>query len=169
MQRTTRFPSLSPRHAVPLALALFFLLAGAACSGGSSSPTEPNGVSAPISASAIMTAHGMVRVETNGHLFDPAAAEAAIERGYDKARAQIGSYADNFSVDGLLLIVHAGPFDGAVGRYRSSDDVIEMAEGVENVLSHELQHRFCHQLGRDSECCRLQDHPGGYDLLCDPR
>jgi hypothetical protein len=44
-----------------------------------------------------------------------------------------------------------------------------MAQGIENVLDHELQHRFCHQLGHSGSCCTLQDHPGGFDLSCQPR
>lgn len=154
----------APDAALRLTLLATLLLVGSACSETASSPTEPTG----LSASAIMTAYGTVRLDTGGCDFDPAEARAAIDRGYDQARSQIGAHADSISLDGLLVVVHPGPFDGAVGRYSPADDVVEMAEGVERVLRHELQHRFCYELNRSQECCLLQDHPGGYDLFCDP-
>jgi len=144
-----------------IAILSMILLAAVACSGSSSSPTEPTS-----GESVLSTPHGAARVVTNGCAFDPAAAVDAVEAGYAQARAQIGNEADLMSFDGVVVLLHPGPFDGAVGRYSPREDEIEVAQGVERVLRHELQHRFCYHLGLPRDCCFYQDHPGGYDLHC---
>lgn len=146
-----------------IAALLMTALFSAACSGSDKSPTA--------SSSPKLTLHtqwGDATVLTNGHAFDPDRALAAIERGYDRARVQIGDTADAVSISGLGIVVKPGPFAGAIGEYHSRSDLIEIAQGIENVLAHELQHRFCHQLGNGGSCCSYQDHPGGFDLRCQP-
>ena len=137
-------------------------LAVAGCSGSSGrAPTAAGGPEATIA-----TAYGTITVYTNGHAFDPDRAVAAIEAGYAKARTQIGSRADGVRLDGLGISVQPGVFRGAVGQYHPERDLVDMAQGVENVITHELQHRFCHKLGRSGDCCTYQDHSGGFDLQC---
>jgi hypothetical protein len=152
-----RRPVLRPAAAVVLGLGL---LAVVACS-GASSPTEPANFDTVLS-----TPYGSARVVANGCAFDLAAARDAVEAGYAQARSQIGREADLMSFDGVVIIMHPGPFDGAVGRYSPKHDHIEVAEGVERVLRHELQHRFCYMRGESRDCCFYQDHPNGYDLHC---
>ena len=130
------------------------------CSEGSG-PTAPGAPSAALS-----TPYGVAYVAVEGNAFDPAEANAAVERAYAQARTQIGAAADGISIDGMRIRVRAGYFDNAVGMYHPSDDEVEMATGMERVLRHELQHRFCYKLRRPSDCCLHQDHPGGYDLFC---
>lgn len=150
-----------------LAAAVLAAVSFAACSGGggASSPTEPTG----SSMAALATKHGTLTVLTNGNSFDAGRAEAAIEAGYDKARAQIGGVIDGITLDGLVLAVEPGVFNGAVGQYHPSSDTLRMAQGVENVITHELQHRFCHNLGNSGDCCTYQDHASGFDLQCHRR
>lgn len=165
MPRSTPSPSTSSRSAASrrpgLTLLSFILLAAVACSGSSSSPTEPMS-----GESVLSTPYGTARVITNGCPFDPAAAVEAVEAGYAQARAQIGNEADLIGFDGAVVLLHPGTFDGAVGRYSPRQDEIEVAQGIERVLRHELQHRFCYRLGLPRDCCFYQDHPGGYDLHC---
>ena len=139
------------------------LATGCSGGGGGSNPVAPAGPTA-----ALQTSWGSVTVSTNGNPFNFDKADASVQRGYDKARSQIGAQADSLRLDGLQISVQDGTFDGAVGEYHPNHDVIEMAAGVENVIAHELQHRFCHQLGNSGPCCTYQDHPGGYDLSCNP-
>ena len=146
---------------VLLAPALVLL---AACSSGGSGPTAPSGPQASLA-----TSWGPVTVFTNGHAFDADRALASIENGYSRARAQVGSGADSISLAGLAISVTTQEALGAYGEYHADRDVIDMAQGIENVLSHELQHRFCHELGRSGSCCTLQDHPNGFDLNCSAR
>jgi hypothetical protein len=147
---------------IAAALAAAFALSACGGSGGGpSSPTETNGPQATLA-----TKRGTVMVLTNGNSFDPDRAVAAIEAGYAKARTQIGDRVDNIRLDGMVLEVQPGTFNGAVGQYHSNSDRVEIAQGVENVLAHELQHRFCHNLGNAGECCTYQDHSNGYDLQC---
>ena len=146
-----------------LAAAVAAAVSLAACSGGGGpSPTEPTG----SQTAAFATKHGTLTLLTNGNAFDAGRAEAAIEAGYDKARAQIGGAVDGIRLDGMVLSVEPGVFDGAVGQYHPNSDTVRMAQGVENVITHELQHRFCHNLGNSGDCCTYQDHSNGYDLQC---
>src|SRR5437764_1699061 len=148
---------LHARH-LQLAAAATPALPLAACSGGggAKSPTAPAGPQATLA-----TAYGTVTVFTQGNDFDPNRATAAIEAGYARARAQVGSRIDSVSLDGMSVQVAPGTFGGeynAVGQYFTDSDTVEMAKGVENVLTHELQHRFCHKLGYSGDCCTYQDH-----------
>ncbi len=147
-----------------IAAALTATLALVACggSGGPSSPTEPKGPAATM-----VTTHGTITVITNGNPFDADRAVASIEAGYDKARAQVGSKVDGIRLDGMVISVETSVYDGAaVGQYMPGSDTVETAVGVENVLTHELQHRFCHNLGHSGDCCTYQDHAQGYNLQC---
>lgn len=151
-------------HRLLAAAAMVSTLALAACSGGGGggkSPTAPEGPQA-----ALATSHGTVTVFTNGVPFDPSKALAAIDAGYAKARTQVGSRADDIRLDGMAISMKPGTFNGAVGQYHPNSDLVDVAKGVENVLTHELQHRFCHRLGNSGDCCTYQDHSGGYDLTC---
>jgi hypothetical protein len=149
------------RQQLAVAVAAAFALTACSGGGGPSSPTEPKGPQA-----ALATQYGTVTVLTNGNTFDAGRAEAAIQAGYDKARAQIGGAVDGIRLDGMVLAVEPGVFNGAVGQYHPNSDTVRLAQGVENVITHELQHRFCHNLGHSGACCTYQDHSGGYDLQC---
>jgi hypothetical protein len=154
-------------HARRLTLAAFAAataLTLTACGGGGGGPSSPTESKGPQA--ALATSRGTITVITNGNAFDPNRAVAAIEAGYDKARAQIGSDVDRIRLDGMVVEVQPGVFNGAVGQYLPSSDTVDVAQGVENVLTHELQHRFCHNLGNSGDCCTLQDHANGYDLQC---
>jgi hypothetical protein len=137
------------------------LVACGGSGGGASSPTAPAGPQATLG-----TPYGTVTIFTNGQPFDTTKALAAIEAGYSKARGQVGGSIDRVSLDGMAISMKPGTFNGAVGQYHPQSDMVEVALGVENVLSHELQHRFCHRLGHSGDCCTYQDHSGGYDLSC---
>ncbi|HEX2254545.1 MAG TPA: hypothetical protein VHQ65_14850 [Thermoanaerobaculia bacterium] len=143
---------------VPAVLAL----ALAACSGGGG-PTDPGGADLVLE-----TSYGTLRVATGGNPFDPGEALRAIENGYAQASAQLGANASLDSLSGLRIVVRPGIFEDAYGMYHPRHDEIEMAAGVERVLRHELQHRFCYRMGHPDDCCLLVDHPGGYDLACRP-
>jgi hypothetical protein len=158
---------MSHRTLQQIAVALLTALALGACAGsggGPSSPMEPKGPQAGLA-----TKRGTIRVVTNGNAFDADRAIAAIEAGYDRARTQVGDRVDNIRLDGMVLEVQPGVFNGAVGQYHASNDTVDIAQGVENVLTHELQHRFCHNLGNAGDCCTFQDHSNGYDLECHRR
>ena len=152
----------TPRRFPTLALTVAAGLLISACSGSSSGgPATPDGPQATLE-----TSYGTITVYTNGNGFDAGRAVAAIEAGYAKARSQVGSRADAVRLDGMAVAVQPGVFRGAVGQYHPNTDLVDVAQGVENVLTHELQHRFCHKLGRSGECCTLQDHAAGFDLQC---
>ena len=157
---------MSHPRALGLSLTLAATLVFGACSGGgrSAGPTASAGPQATFS-----TAYGTVTVYTNGHPFDAGRAAEAIEAGYARARAQVGSRVDSIRLDGMAVSVQPGAFSGAVGEYHANRDLVDIAQGVENVLNHELQHRFCHKLGLSGSCCTYQDHAGGYDLQCKPQ
>jgi hypothetical protein len=147
---------------VAIALVAGSLIAcGGSGGGGGNGPTAPAGPQATLA-----TPYGTVTVFTNGNAFDPNKALAAIENGYAKARNQVGGSIDRVSLDGMAISMKPGTFNGAVGQYHAQSDLIEVALGVENVITHELQHRFCHRLGHSGDCCTYQDHSGGYDLSC---
>lgn len=137
----------------------------AACSGGgggAQSPTAPQ--SGPVM--ELSTSQGTFTVFTNGHPFDPDAVGAAVDRGYAKARRQIGGTADALRFDGYTLVVMPSSWD-LNGQHVRDLREIRMRAGIERVVSHELQHLFAWELGRHRDCRVLQDHPNGYDLHCD--
>jgi len=146
--------------AIPVVLAL--TACGGGSGGGAKGPTEASGPAATLA-----TSHGTITIYTNGNSFDANRAAAAIEAGYDKARAEVGPRIDGIRLDGMTVSVQKTVYDGAaVGQYLPQSDTVESAVGVENVLTHELQHRFCHNLGNSGDCCTYQDHANGYDLQC---
>ncbi|HEV8628753.1 MAG TPA: hypothetical protein VGV61_00450 [Thermoanaerobaculia bacterium] len=145
--------------------ASFTVVACGGGGGGPSSPTEPGATSAGV----LATKRGNVTVFTNGNAFDSGKAVAAIESGYDKARQQIGPAVDNIRLDGMSVTIETSVYGGgAVGQYLPASDTVEVAVGVENVIAHELQHRFCRNLGHSGDCCTYQDHNHGFDLQCRP-
>ena len=149
-------------------LGLVLAMGATACSGGSgsggpSSPTAPALEAAPM----LSTQWGELTVQSNGYIVDLARARASIEEGYAKARRQIGSEADRMWLAGYRITVM--PPDWHLnGQHLRDQREIRIRAGVENVLEHELQHLFAWELGRFSECRTYQDHPGGFDLLCNP-
>jgi hypothetical protein len=150
---------------LPVAAILVATLGLGACSsggGGGASPTAAEGPQATLA-----TAYGTVTVLTNGNPFDAGRALQAIDAGYAKARTQVGSRIDSVRLDGMAISVKPGVFNGAVGQYHPNSDLVDVAQGVENVITHELQHRFCHRLGNSGSCCTLQDHSGGFNLACE--
>ena len=154
-----------PRTATRLVALTLAATLYAGCSGSSGGgPTAAKGPEATLA-----TSYGTITVYTNGYAFDADRAVAAIEEGYARARQQVGSRADGVRLDGMGVSVQPGVFRGAVGQYHAASDLVDVAQGVENVLAHELQHRFCHKLGRAGDCCTYQDHSGGFDLQCRPQ
>ena len=152
------------RTPATLTTTTLLLLAAAGCSGGGAGPTAPT--LKATTGFVIHTPHGAVRVDTGGRDFDQAAAVDAIERGYAQAREQIGAVADSHTLDGMRVLVRTELSQPAYGVYHPDSDEVEVLEGVERVLRHELQHRFCYRMELPEECCYYQDHPGGYDLEC---
>ena len=141
------------------------LVLTAACSGGgggAQSPTAPT--SGPVM--ELVTSQGTFTVFTNGHPFDPDAVVAAVDRGYAKAREQIGGTAGALRFDGYTLVVMPSSWD-LNGQHVRDQREIRMRAGIERVVAHELQHFFAWELGRHRDCRVLQDHPNGYDLHCD--
>lgn len=166
MNPTARF-SPSIRRITPFALTLVLTFALAACSGGSggpSSPTDPSGAGG-LTAS-LSTPWGVLEFDTQGHPVDFDRALRSVTGGFDKARAQIGSRADGFRVDGYRVKVMPASWE-LNGQHLRSSREIRMRAGVESVLEHELQHMFAWELDRFGDCKSYQDHPGGYDLHCD--
>jgi len=149
------------RTLTTLSTTALLLLAAAGCSDGGAGPTAPTGAGI-----VIQTSYGPVQVDTGGHDFDPAEAVEAIERGYAQAREQIGAAADRHTLNGMRVVVRSQLSQPAYGVYHPASDQVEVLTGVERVLRHELQHRFCYRMNLPEECCFLQDHPGGYDLSC---
>lgn len=142
-------------------LTILFCLLIFGCSNGPTEPSEPQ--------ATLATPFGTVTVLSKGNAFDADRAVQAIEAGYSKARAQVGNSIDAVRLDGLTIQVEPGVFGaGAVGRYYPESDMVQIAQGVENVLTHELQHRFCRNLGNSGDCCTFQDHHPGYNLSCQP-
>jgi hypothetical protein len=151
-----------------LVLPIFVVLAVAACSGGSggssASPTDPAG-GASVSVLTLSTSWGDVAVQTNGHPFDAGRALAAIERGYAKGRGQVGDEIDGCRLDEYHITIM--PEDWNLnGQHLRDTREIRMRVGIENVLAHEVQHMFAWDLDRFSDCRTYQDHPAGYDLVC---
>lgn len=141
--------------------ALLVLAIGCSGGGGAQSPTAPQG--GPVL--ELATSQGTFTVFTNGHPFDPDAVVAAVDRGYAKARRQIGGTADSLRFDGYSLVVMPSSWD-LNGQHVRDQREIRMRAGIERVVSHELQHFFAWELGRHHDCRVLQDHPNGYDLHC---
>lgn len=140
----------------------------AACSGGSGGPTSPTDPSGGAGMTAsLSTQWGVLEFQTNGHAVDFDRALRSVTQGYDKSRAQIGSQADGIRLDGYRVTVMPASWE-LNGQHLRSSREIRMRAGVENVLEHELQHLFAWELGRYGDCKTLQDHPGGFDLHCNP-
>lgn len=145
-------------------LSLAFVLSFAwSCGGGSSSPTAPAGGPG----FDITTAQGTFLVHPNGEAVDVEAVRAAVERGYRQAERQIGARAYELRFDGYRLAVMPPDWEHN-GEHRRDLREIRMRSGVERVVAHELQHLFAWELERFHDCKVLQDHPGGYDLHCEP-
>lgn len=167
MTATRRF-SPSNKPFVPLSLTLVLVLALAACSGGSGGPTSPTDPSGGAGMTAsLSTQWGELVFETGGHPVDFDRALQSISEGYGKARAQVGSRADGFRLDGYRVRVMPASWE-LNGQHLRSSREIRMRAGVESVLEHELQHVFAWELERFGECKTYQDHRGGYDLHCNP-
>ena len=155
-------------HASQIVSALLVLSLLGACSGSDSSPTAPE---TPAPARTLPTRWGTVGVSTGdcGAVdFDLLA--DSLERGYERARAQVGSVVDTIRLDGLTLSGHRNLECGgtaAYGCYYFHQDLVRFRCGSENVMNHELQHRFCDRLKNPCDCT-MTDHAGGFDLSCQP-
>lgn len=147
-------------------LTLAVALAG--CSGGSGSPTSPTEPAGPAASNlSLATRWGDLVVEANGYAVDLDRARASIERGYAKGRSQIGDEVDGMWLAGYCITVMPPDWE-LNGQHLRDRREIRIRAGTETVLAHELQHFFAWELGRFSDCRTYQDHPGGYDLLCNP-
>ncbi len=151
-----------------LCFAVSILLPSLACSGSSSSPTAP-----PTQASSIKVATqwGAIALSTGacGEVDTDLLVDSVI-KGYQRARAVAGSVVDSITLEGMTM---RGEPDlkcrgtAAYGCYFFNRDQVLFRCGYENVIEHELQHRFCDQLKRPCDCYQT-DHPGGVDLNCQP-
>ena len=153
---------------VPLAILLSLgLLLSFGCSGSASSPTAPP---APTGTQSMVTTQwGSLSVQSGSCTsVDLELLEESIDRAYARARETKGALIDSVRLDGLVAVGVANLDCGGVaaaGCYTFKKDRIQFRCGVENVMEHELQHRFCDRL--DCPCdCRLVDHSPGYDLNC---
>jgi len=150
---------------LPIGLLLTF-----GCSGSSSSPTAPP---APTGTqSTVTTQWGSVSVQSGSCTsVDLDLLAGSIDRAYSRAREIKGALIDSVRLDGLVAEGVANLDCGGVaaaGCYTFKKDRIQFRCGVENVMEHELQHRFCDRL--DCPCdCKLVDHSPGYDLNCGSR
>jgi len=140
------------------------------CGGGGSGGGGPVGPTDPMQSSVLelSTDWGNLTIYPNGHPFDADKALAAIVAGYAKGREQIGGEVDGFRLDGYHVMVM--PEDWAngslCGQHLRAEREIRIRVGVEQVLTHELQHMFAWDLNRFDDCKVLQDHAHGYDLHC---
>lgn len=150
------------------ALLMVWIIPLAACSGGSgSSPTSPTAAGAESMVASLSTPWGEIEVQTNGHPVDFDRVYDSVVAGYDQGRSQVGDRVDGFRLDGYRLVVMPSDW-GLNGQHLRGSREIRMRAGVERVMRHELQHLFAWELGRFDQCKTLQDHPGGYDLHCNP-
>lgn len=157
------------RHQVrsTLIACLVVILSGA-CSGSGSSPTEPSAASPKQS---VATQWGNIALSPGDcGPVDIDRIVDSVERGYERARGDVGSAVDSIRLDGLTMIgkqnlVCAGT--AAYGCYFFDQDLVRFRCGSENVVNHELQHRFCDRLNSGCDCYKV-DHAGGYDLNCNP-
>ena len=155
---------------LPGCVALLFLFA---CSGSGSSPTEPPTPVAAAGATqkSLSTQWGSISLFAgNCDSVDYDQITASVERGYERAREQVGSVVDSIRLDGMVMsgdqnLVCAGT--AAYGCYFFDRDTVYFRCGSENVINHELQHRFCDRLGNSCDCTQT-DHAGGNDLNCQP-
>jgi len=139
-----------------------------ACSGSSSSPTAP-----PTQAPSIKVATqwGPIDLSTGecGQVDTDLLVDSVI-KGYQRARAAAGSVVDSITLEGMTMHGQADlkcSGTAAYGCYFFNRDQVLFRCGYENVIEHELQHRFCDQLKRPCDCYQT-DHPGGVDLNCQP-
>ena len=156
-----------------IALIGIALAASVACggSGGGGSDTAPSPTGLSNVTGTVTTQWGDIQVTSE--VGPPNWSK--LEASADAAISRIASQHKYASFQGVRVVVAnecSGGGQQCYGRYYPGEKVIVALQGYENVLEHELQHHACHDLGlgnvRGGECCRLQDHPGGYDLSCNP-
>lgn len=163
---TDRAPKLLEVTTTALILTLGVALGGCS-SGGGSGGSSPTGVTTQTR--TITTQWG--DMDASSEVENPN--WTAAERGADEGIQKIASQGRRVSLEQVRVVVSDECNGGGTacnGRYYPDEKLILARAGFEQVLNHELQHHACHELGLDkkygSECCRLQDHPGGYDLSC---
>ena len=162
------------RPSKALAACVFLTILGS-CSGSGSSPTEPASPAAPVVANAthrsVATQWGNLQLNTGDcSEVDLDQIVASIDEGYARARRQVGSVVDSIRLDGLIMTGYQDLSCGGIasyGCYFFAQDVVRFRCGSENVINHELQHRFCDRLSNPCDCTQT-DHPGGNDLSCSP-
>ncbi|MDX1630786.1 MAG: hypothetical protein R3234_02905 [Thermoanaerobaculia bacterium] len=169
MNITTRTPKALEVTATAVILTLGLALGGCSSGGGSSNSSSPTSVTTQTR--TITTQWG--DMSASSEVENPNWNQA--ERGADQGIQKIASQGHRVSLEQVRVLVSDDCNGGGTacnGRYYPEDKLIVARAGYEQVLGHELQHHACHELGLDekygSECCRLQDHPGGYDLSCNP-
>lgn len=159
------------RHAAKLAALAIALLGSAACggSGGGGDAAPPSPTTLTSQSRTISTQWGDLRVTSEVSNPD----WSALEAGADEAIRRIAEQDKHVSFDGVQVLVStecSGGGQACYGAYYPDQKLIVALAGYERVVNHELQHHACHGLGlgnaKGGECCRLQDHPGGYDLSC---
>ncbi len=99
-------------------------------------------------------------------LMSPSAARSAINEGVDRGIRQVPRVAQLGRIAWEIYSMPESWDCDCVGYVDLGHKKIYMREGYERVLEHEIQHILAFKLGRSRECVALQDHPGGFDLMC---
>ena len=160
-------------HLTRITLAALSLVVTIGCGGsgggGSSDAAPPSPTGLSNVSGTVSTQWGDIQVTSE--VGEPNWAK--LEQSADQAISRIASQDKYTNLSGVRVVVSnecSGGGQQCYGRYYPGDKIIVALAGYENVIEHELQHHACHELGlgnvRGGECCRLQDHPGGYDLSC---
>lgn len=165
---TTRSIARIARTALVATAFLGTVACGGSGGGGSSDPvSSPTGVTSQTG--TITTQWGDIHVTSEVGDINLAKLQASA----DEAIGRIASQNKHASMSGVRVLVSNecdGGGQSCYGRYYPDQKLIVALAGYEQVLEHELQHHACHDLGlgnvRGGDCCRLQDHPGGFDLSC---
>jgi hypothetical protein len=109
------------------------------------------GPTAPDSWLRVATKHGTVALQPG---VDPVRAARYIEAGFARARGRTRfpeEKVDRYGVEGLTVAI------GTWGRYHGLH-LIEIQEGAEFSLDHELQHWLYEKGGGKGPCLEWQDH-----------
>lgn len=159
---------MNPTATLKLAALVTIFAFSLACSGSKSSPTSPV---SQVPTIKVPTQWGAIAV-TAGSCGDIDAERIvdSVTRGYTRAVEVAGSAVNSVTLEGMTM---RGEIDlecsgtAAYGCYFFDRDQVLFRCGHENVVEHELQHRFCDQLDRPCDCYKT-DHAGGVDLNCQP-
>lgn len=134
------------RTVATIALAILTLATLAGC--GSSRNRSSSGTA---TWPRVATAHGTVIV---GPGIDHAQVARYVEEGFARARTRTRDpegRVDIHTVEGVTIVL------GTWSRYHGS--VIEILQGTEFSIAHEIQHLLAQRNGLKGPCLRFQDHP----------